>query len=255
MVAKFASWVRGGDERAPGETGELWLKGECMMEGYVNNPAATAACLKDGWLMTGDLVSRDEEGFISVVGRIKEMISFAGHSVAPSELVETLIAHPEVAEATVAGLPSDEWGEVPLAFVVREGGSKLSAGDLLEHCRSKLSEYKVPRDVVFVKELARTHTGKVMNATMIRQYQDLETVREGNIDERILTIAQACFRTAVRPGPGASPATESGWDSLAHMEMLIQIEKEFDIRFSTRQIMILEDLGSIIKLVTQKCAR
>ena len=241
------------NDAAPGETGELWLKSGSMMDGYINNPEATAACLEDGWLRTGDLVRQDADGFVFIVGRIKEMISFAGHTVAPSELVEALMMHPEVSAATVAGLSSEEWGEIPIAFVVREEDSEVDAGALLEHCRLHLSEYKVPRELVFVEELARTPTGKVMNAAMVARHLEQNAIESGDVDHQVLAIAQACFRTASPPGPGASPATEPGWDSLAHMDLLLRIEKAFDIRFSAREIMMLEDMGSVIDLVRQKC--
>ena len=237
-----------------GEGGELWLRSKSLMDGYMNNPEATEACMHKGWLRTGDLVRQDEYGIVYLVGRIKEMISFAGHTLVPAELIEALEEHPDVAEATVLGVPVDEWGETPVAFVIRKPDGNVSAGDLTEHCRSRLSEYKVPREVVFVDDFIRSETGKVASTAMIEQYQARKLSLPDETDRRILTIAQTSFRSSETPGPEASPTSEPGWDSLAHMEMLLQIEKTFGIRFSTREIMMLETLGGVIDLVKSKRA-
>jgi long-chain acyl-CoA synthetase len=240
-----------GDD-AGAEVGELWLKSPALMDGYLNNPEATTACMSDGWLRTGDLVQRDSEGFISIAGRIKEMINFAGHSINPNELSLVLGAHEEVEEASVAGILGDEWGEIPVAFVVLRPDSQLDAGTLTAFCRTRLSEYKVPRQIHFVEQFIRTAAGKVNKPAMLKMCAPKDEALPDDTDQRILSIAQSCFRSDNLPRPGATPGTEPGWDSLAHMDLLLRVEKEFSIRFSTKEIMTLETLAGIIELTNQR---
>lgn len=145
-----------------GEVGELALRGPQVMKGYWNMPDETAKVLRNGWLHTGDMATVDEEGFITIVDRKKDVIISAGMNVYPREVEEVLQQHPAIMEAAVVGEPSRVREEVVKAFVILEEGAELSKAELIVFCRDKLSKYKIPRKVEFVEELPKSALGKVL---------------------------------------------------------------------------------------------
>ena len=149
-------------ELAPGESGELCVRGPNLMDGYWMRPEETAAVMRDGWLYTGDIVRMDEDGYFYVVDRKKEMIIVSGFKVYPREVDEVLYAHPAVREAAAVGVPHPSKGEVVKAFVVLRPGAVATAQQLMDHCRANLAPYKVPVDIVFRAELPKTLIGKVL---------------------------------------------------------------------------------------------
>jgi fatty-acyl-CoA synthase len=147
-----------GDEVPTGEIGEMWIRGPHVSKGYWNNAEATAATYRqDGFLMTGDLARRDEEGFFYIAGRAKEMFISGGVNVYPAEIEAALVSHPEVADAAVIPVADERWGEAGVAFVV----AKVAEPELREYLASRLSRFKLPRRFVFVDVLPRTPYGKV----------------------------------------------------------------------------------------------
>ena len=223
-----------------------------LMDGYLFNASATQEVIVDGWLKTGDIAGRDEDGFISIVGRSKQMISFAGHTLNPLEISETIETLSGVREATVFGLTRGDWGEVPVAVIVKEQGSSISAEDVLTHCRERLIEYKLPREVIFTEALPRSANGKIIHKKLVSLLEDASSTSAQGLEDKIYNIARACFRTNQRLKPEDNAATVSGWDSLAHMELVLKIEKEFGIRFEAREIMVIESLGQMIELANTK---
>jgi fatty-acyl-CoA synthase len=149
-----------GEETAPGEVGELLLSGPQIMLGYWNNPEATADALEGGWLHTGDLVIRDEEGYIYVKDRKKEMIISGGLNVYPAEVESVLYRFDEIAECAVIGLPDEMWGERVTAVVVLKPGRELSGDDVIARTRAELAAYKTPKQVIFVEAMPKTVSGK-----------------------------------------------------------------------------------------------
>jgi len=164
----------GGAECAPGEPGELLIRGPHVTPGYWNNPEATAAAIRDGWLHTGDLAVHDEEGYYSIVGRLKDMIISGGENVYPAEVESALYRHPAVREAALIGVPDALWGEVGRAIVVREPGQPLDEAGLIAFLRERLARYKVPKSVVFVDALPKTGAGKIDKKTLIDRYGSRE---------------------------------------------------------------------------------
>lgn len=144
-----------------GEVGELVVRGPQVMRGYLNAPEATAAALRAGWLYTGDLATLDADGFVSIVGRKKELIKVKGFSVAPAELEAVLLEHPAVADCAVVGRPDSEAGEVPVAYVVRRAGASVAADELQAFGAARLADYKRLRAVAFVPAIPRSPVGKV----------------------------------------------------------------------------------------------
>src|SRR5262249_8404656 len=144
-----------GKDVAPGSEGELIVRGPNVMLGYHNKPDETASALRDGWYHTGDLARSDENGFLTITGRLKELIIRGGQNIAPAEIEEIVGGHEHVVDCAVIGVPHQHLGEVVALFVVSRVVSPDSEA-ILGHCRKHLSSYKVPESVAFVDEIPRT---------------------------------------------------------------------------------------------------
>jgi long-chain acyl-CoA synthetase len=151
-----------GEDVAPGEVGELLLRGPVVSPGYFRNPEATAAAFHDGWFATGDLARLDEDGFLHIQDRKKDMIIRGGEKVFPTEVEAVLTGHPAVVEAAVVGVPDPVYGEAVRAFIVLAPGASLSGPDLEEWLRKRLARYKVPTAYAFLADLPRSANGKVL---------------------------------------------------------------------------------------------
>jgi acyl-CoA synthetase (AMP-forming)/AMP-acid ligase II len=154
----------------PGEVGELTVKGDTVMKGYWKMPEATADVLRDGRLHTGDLATVDEDGFIYVVDRKKDMIISGGLNIYPREIEDILFEHPAVLEAAVIGIPDDKWGESVKALVVLKPGAQCDEDELINHCKAQLGSYKKPKSIEFVDSLPRNPSGKVLKRVLREQY-------------------------------------------------------------------------------------
>ena len=150
-----------GNDCPPGSAGEVLVKGPHIMREYWNRPDATAEAIKDGWLHTGDVAIMDEEGFVYIQDRIKDMIISGGENIYPAEVENALQAHPGIVEAAVIGQPSERWGESPFAIVVRSDAS-LDEAAVLQWASQHLARYKLPRGVAFVDEIPRNPSGKIL---------------------------------------------------------------------------------------------
>lgn len=160
-----------GGELPQGEVGELLVKGPNVMKGYYNLEEETKKVLKGGWLYTGDLAKIDSDGFIYIMGRLKEMIIVRGLNVYPREIEDILYRHPKIREAAVVGVSHRHRGEVPLAFVVSEGD--LDEREILKHLRANLAPYKVPLKVFFKENLPKNPTGKILKRELQKEVEDI----------------------------------------------------------------------------------
>jgi acyl-CoA synthetase (AMP-forming)/AMP-acid ligase II len=158
-----------GEDVPPGVPGEILVSGPHNMKEYWNRPEATAEALVDGWLHTGDVAVQDEEGFVTIQDRIKDMIISGGENVYPAEIENILLQHPAIADAAVIGQGSDRWGESPFAVVVRKDQA-LTAADVLAHCDGKLARYKLPKGVAFIDIIPRNPSGKVLKRVLREQF-------------------------------------------------------------------------------------
>jgi fatty-acyl-CoA synthase len=154
---------------APGETGEVVCRSEYTMLGYWRMPEATAETLRGGWLHTGDLATVDDEGFLHVAGRVKELIKCGGENIFPAEVERCLLEHPAIAEAAVFGVPDTHWGEIAVAAVVRRPGAPLTEEAVVDHVRSRLAGYKKPRAVRFLETLPRTASTRQVQKALLRE--------------------------------------------------------------------------------------
>jgi fatty-acyl-CoA synthase len=151
-----------GDEVPVGEAGEVLYRSPQLCDGYWNDPDATAEAFRGGWFHSGDMVTRDAEGFITVVDRIKDVINTGGIMVASREVEDALYTHAAVAEVAVVGMPDDRWIEAITAFVVLREGQDATADDLIAHVKRMIAPFKVPKRVAFVDELPRNQSGKLL---------------------------------------------------------------------------------------------
>jgi acyl-CoA synthetase (AMP-forming)/AMP-acid ligase II len=154
-----------GADVGPGEDGELWIRGPQVMRGYLNNPEATAAMLdRDRWLHTGDIGHADQDGYFTIVDRLKELIKYKGFQVAPAELEALLCAHPAVADAAVVPMADEECGEVPKAFVVLRGDA--SPADLMAYVAERVAPYKKIRAVELIDAIPKSPSGKILRRVL-----------------------------------------------------------------------------------------
>lgn len=157
-----------GNRLPPGaeHVGELVIRGHNVMKGYHNDPAATALAVRDGWLHSGDLGYEDEDGYLFIVDRKKDLIIRGGYNVYPREIEELLYTHPDVSEAAVIGKPDARLGEEVVAVVVLRAGSDLAAPELISFCKERLAAYKYPREVRFIEEMPLGSTGKILKTEL-----------------------------------------------------------------------------------------
>jgi acyl-CoA synthetase (AMP-forming)/AMP-acid ligase II len=152
-----------GEELGVGQRGELWCKGPNLMKGYLNNPEATAATLdSDGFLHTGDVAVIDENGIVSIVDRVKELIKYKGYQVPPAELEALLLTHPAIADAAVIGVRDDEGEEVPKAFVVTQAAASLTPDDVMTFVADRVAPHKKVRVVEFLDAIPKSASGKIL---------------------------------------------------------------------------------------------
>jgi feruloyl-CoA synthase len=151
-----------GAEAGPDEIGEIWLKADSTMQGYLDNEAATREVLRDGWYRSGDLARRDADGFLFVVDRSKDMIITGGENVYSKEVEDVLVAHPDIQDAAVIGRPHAQWGETVVAVLVSKPGTQPDPEAIKAFAAERLARYKVPREFVMRDALPRTPTGKLM---------------------------------------------------------------------------------------------
>ena len=159
---ELAIWDDEGRVCAPGEPGEVVLRGPKVFAGYWRDPEATARAFAGGWFHTGDVGVLDEDGYLFIVDRLKDMIISGGENIASSEVERVLYEHPDVVEAAVVGRPDARWGEVPIAYVVLTPNATADPASLVDHCRAELARFKVPKSVILLDALPRNPSGKVL---------------------------------------------------------------------------------------------
>lgn len=158
-----------GNELPPEHVGEICVRGDNVMLGYLNRPEETAHALRGGWLHTGDLAYKDKEGYGFIVDRIKDLIISSGENIYPREIEEVLFAHPEVEEAAVIGLPDRLRGQIVCAYIVPKEGAQLDKKVMRKYLLARIAPYKVPREYVFCAELPKNTTGKVLKRVLREQ--------------------------------------------------------------------------------------
>ena len=156
-----------GKELPAGVEGELALKGANVTKGYLNNPDATREAFTNGWFRTGDLARVDEDGYVSLLGRIKELINRGGEKISPLEVDDVLASHPKIAEAVTVAVPHDIYGEEVEAVVALKAGESVEAPEIISFCKEKLADFKVPKAIRFVPVIPRSATGKIQRRRLL----------------------------------------------------------------------------------------
>ncbi|MCJ7547057.1 MAG: AMP-binding protein, partial [Deltaproteobacteria bacterium] len=170
--------IEDGTEEVPqGEPGEIIMKGPLIMQGYWNNPEETAGQLRDGWLYTGDIAVRDEDGYIFIVDRKKDMIIAGGFNIYPREIDEVLFQHTKVLEAVCVGIADQYRGETVKAYIVLKPGEKATEEEIITFCRQKLAAYKVPKIIEFRDALPKSAIGKILRK-ILRQEEQAKKKKE-----------------------------------------------------------------------------
>ncbi len=172
MNVEVQIWDQEGHPLPQGQAGEIVIKGPNVMKGYYNDPVATSETLVDGWLRTGDVGVLDEEGYLSIVDRIKDMVNSAGLKIWPREVEEVLYTHEAVAECAVIGVPDAVFGESVKACIVLRTGTTVDADEVIAFCKARLASYKAPKLVEFMSGLPKSATGKILK-TELRQREDV----------------------------------------------------------------------------------
>ena len=166
LFARTALLGEDGKPVPQGEVGEICVSGPLLSGGYWKLPDATAETFRDGWMHTGDLATIDAEGYVNIVGRIKDMIIRGGENVYPREIEEFLYTHPAIADVQVIGVPDERYGEELMAWVVLRSGASLSEDEVKEFCKGQIAHFKIPRYVKIVDSFPMTVTGKVQKFKM-----------------------------------------------------------------------------------------
>jgi long-chain acyl-CoA synthetase len=241
-----------GSAAADNEDGELCLQGANLMHGYLDNPEATAAALRDGWLHTGDLARRDSDGVYWITGRIKDLIICGGYNLSPEAINGVLLRHPAVLEAATVALPDPTWGEIPVSCVVLRPAMEADSQQLLAHCALHLGAHELPKRIVFSTQLPRTPSGKVISAQLQRSLA-VAPVASGTAHDpraQIHALAAELFHVPVHTlQDNSGPANTPGWDSLAHINFVIGLETMFKIRLSPSDVVHMETLCATVQLI------
>jgi acyl carrier protein len=251
-----------GQDLDTGEVGELWVRGANVMAGYFENPAATSQVFHGTWLMTGDLATRDAEGFYRIVGRIKNVIIRGGMNVYPDDVTAVLLGLEGLAAAVTVGVADQVLGERVISCVVpRDPTNAPSVDEIFAQCRAELAPEKHPNEVLIVEVLPYGPSGKVELAkvrALVEQHLaggSRAAKSKQSPQEKILAIAAAVFHQPVSALTAeSSDVTTQGWDSLSYLEFIMTLERQFDFKMDPRDVMNLRSLGDAINVVEQRVA-
>lgn len=168
----------------PGQPGELVIKGPQVMKGYWNRPDETANSIRNGWLYTGDIATMDEQGYVYIVDRKKDLVLVGGYNVYPREIDEVLYSHPKIKDAVSVGVPHKTRGEILKVYIVLKPGESMTKNEVITFCRSQLANYKVPKQVEFRDELPKSMVGKILRRSI--RSEEEEKIKKGAEPEEIL---------------------------------------------------------------------
>lgn len=248
-----------GQDVEDGETGELWVRGPHIMKGYFEMPAETAEVLTgDGWFKTGDLCTRDAEGFYNIVGRKKNIIIVGGINIYPDDVANILRKLPGVLDAAVWGEHDDTWGETVNAAILPQPGATVNEAHLSEEFLKNGAVTMLPRRIHVVADFPRGPAGKVIVRDLRAQIEAANTqgakkVNEQDLQGAVITVAAESFKCPASSLTLQSTAeTVKGWSSLAHVEFMLNLEKQFGIKVEPRDILSVRSIGDALAVVERK---
>lgn len=243
------------DDAAADGVGELLLKGDNVFSGYLGRDGVNEDVFLDGWLCTGDLAHRDEDGYFYIDGRIKNVVISGGENIYPEEITEVLGKYPSVLEAACLGIKHPEWGETLVAALVVD--SDYSQEKLVEWCEGQLSHFKIPREWMVIDSMPRGPSGKILLPLLRDAFADREAAvsqtNSRDLSATVIDIAAGAFHVAVSDlSPQSSPENTLGWDSLAHVNFILALESGLKIQLSTQEIMRITSLDAACDIVTRR---
>ncbi len=240
-----------------GETGELLLNGAGITSGYLGQPVETKKVDGIEWFATGDLAYRDDDGIYWLAGRKKNIIIVGGRNVYPDEVNNALLSHPSIIEIATLGLPDEIWGERVVCCVV--AGDGITSESLIEHAKMRLADYKTPREIHLLPELPRGRSGKVLVNELAARLQAGTLAKKEEafekLDEQIIQLASQSFHVPVKDlSLLTAPQNCSSWDSVAHMDFVVNLETTFKIELLPGEVIQLTTLDSALKMIRKKLA-
>lgn len=248
-----------GRDVADGDEGELLLRGDNMMAGYLNNPAATAAVMSGDYLHTGDMARRDADGFYRITGRKKNIVISGGVNIHPEEITEWLNTHPDVAESVSLGIPDEVFGERVVSCVALKPGRTPDDAELMTFLRQGLEEKKVPSVLYRFPELPKGISGKVqLDAVrkLIAEQGQVTTGASPAYRNLVWKAAAQAFNVPISTlRPDDTSRSIAGWDSMAHLDFIIRLEKAVGVQFDTAEIMSMNSLHGAEDLIRRKQSR
>jgi long-chain acyl-CoA synthetase len=244
-----------GNPVAEDREGELLLSGENVFVGYYGDSDGTAKTFNGKWFCTGDIARQDPDGFVYICGRKKETIISGGFNIHPAEINEALLTHVSVAEVATVGFPDRDWQEIVVSAVVCQPQCEPSEIDLINHCRKLLEEKKVPKRIVFLESLPRGDAGKVQIPQLkeLLRSQSNKANRSLTLESFLTTAAQVFQVDRQQLSLSDRSGKVPGWDSLAHLNLILSIERAADVNLSVGEIVSIESLGDLWEIINQKC--
>lgn len=236
--------------------GELLIAGEHIMKGYINNQIATDKILKDGWLYTGDTAIIDENGYVEITGRKKNMINAGGFRLHPEEIEEIILTIPGVFDCKVFGVADYLMVEKIIAAIQPKESETLNKLEIYEILRAKLEPEKIPHEIFFLNELPKGISGKVLIkelTTIIHSIEKSEEINGEDILTSILDTASKVFNLPLHSlTKSSSSSSISGWDSLNHLVLITKMEELFKVEFSTKELMNMVSINAIYNILLKK---
>ncbi|MCG8311585.1 MAG: AMP-binding protein [Pseudomonadales bacterium] len=244
-----------------GDTGEVFIFGEHLFSGYLNNRESTLDILQDEWLKTGDIGYLDDSGFLNIVGRKKSIIVRGGENINPEEVSQCLLTHPLIFNCEVVALEDEVWGDIIAACIVTDSDA-LNEAQLMDHCSQYLASYKLPDKFFFMKELPTGPSGKVVRPKLIEQCTQAlasnnnEVNPDQDIEGQMFSLAAMAFKIDTQLLTHESePGNTRGWDSLAHLNFLISLEEHFTIKYTPKEMLSMNNMSAILELTQRKLAK
>ncbi|MDF1698766.1 MAG: AMP-binding protein [Saprospiraceae bacterium] len=239
------------------EAGILWIKGANVFNGYFKNPDATSKAIQDGWINTGDIASVDEDGFFKITGRIRNMVISGGVNIYPEQVSEMINSHPDVIESCCIGISDEHIGEKLVSAVVVSPNASLNKSDLLSFLRPLLKSNQIPKDIFFFNALPKGKSGKIQTNQIEKQIENLKNDTQKTFStghqESIKTAASEAFGIAIDMLSMDDTAQSiDGWDSMAHLMFITILEKRFNIRFATSEMMNMTSLRTSERILKKK---
>lgn len=250
--------LENGDMAKPDQQGILYIKGSHVFSGYLNDESTTSTVKKDGWFNTGDIAVADKDGFIYITGRQKNTINTGGFNVYPEQVAEVINTHPAIKESVCLGIPDDFFGEKIVAVYALNSDTTLDELTLLEYIRPQLEAHQIPKEFYVMTDLPKGLSGKikldeVKNQILISKSESPDITAAHNYEKKILKIAAEAF--GIREENvhlNNRVGSLEGWDSMGHLDLITSLEKNFNLKFTTAEMISIDTLSDALRIISQK---